>query len=61
MVVRFENKSQQYPRKTEQEPVTITVIDIQQRLKNIKIWTAPDPDMIHTHWLKKLACRFMNA
>ena len=38
----------------EQKPVTITVADVQQRIKNMKTWTAPGPDMIHTYWLKHL-------
>ena len=33
----------------EQKPVTITVADVQQRIKNMKNWTAPGPDMIHTY------------
>ena len=35
----------------EQKPVTITVADVQQQIKNMKSWTAPGPDMIHTYWL----------
>ena len=38
----------------EQKPVTITVADVQQQMKNMKSWTAPGPDMIHTYWLKHL-------
>ncbi|XP_055364306.1 uncharacterized protein LOC129604011 [Betta splendens] len=38
----------------EQNAVTITVADIQQRVSGMKNWTAPGPDMIHTYWLKKL-------
>ncbi|XP_078026514.1 uncharacterized protein LOC144464187 [Epinephelus lanceolatus] len=38
----------------EQEPVTISMADIQERVSKMKSWTAPDPDMIHTYWLKKL-------
>ena len=28
----------------EQDPVTITVVDIQQRISGMKNWTAPGPD-----------------
>ncbi|KAL4008504.1 hypothetical protein ACER0C_002356 [Sarotherodon galilaeus] len=38
----------------EQGPVTITVADIQERVSNMKSWTAPGPDMVHAYWLKKL-------
>ncbi|XP_051919952.1 uncharacterized protein LOC127599769 [Hippocampus zosterae] len=38
----------------EQNPVTITVADIQERISDMKNWTAPGPDMVHTYWLKKL-------
>lgn len=38
----------------EQESVTITAADIQQQVKNRKIWTTPGLDMTHTYWLKKL-------
>nr|XP_049581805.1 uncharacterized protein LOC125972245 [Syngnathus scovelli] len=38
----------------EQNPVTITVADIQRRVSGMKNWTAPGPDMIHSYWLKKL-------
>ncbi len=38
----------------EQEPVTISMADIQERVSKMKSWTAPGPDMIHTYWLKKL-------
>uniref|UniRef100_A0A7N8XHF5 Reverse transcriptase domain-containing protein n=1 Tax=Mastacembelus armatus TaxID=205130 RepID=A0A7N8XHF5_9TELE len=38
----------------EQEPVTIATADIRERVSNMKNWTAPGPDMIHTYWLKKL-------
>lgn len=38
----------------EQNPVTITVADIQGRVSGMKNWTAPGPDMIHAYWLKKL-------
>ncbi|XP_055361305.1 uncharacterized protein LOC129603548 [Betta splendens] len=38
----------------EQNPVTITVADIQHRVSGMKNWTAPGPDMIHAYWLKKL-------
>uniref|UniRef100_A0A3B3HW39 Reverse transcriptase domain-containing protein n=1 Tax=Oryzias latipes TaxID=8090 RepID=A0A3B3HW39_ORYLA len=38
----------------EQNPVTITVADIQERVSGMKNWTAPGPDMIHAYWLKKL-------
>ncbi|XP_051906082.1 uncharacterized protein LOC127590686 [Hippocampus zosterae] len=34
----------------EQNPVTITVADIQERVSDMKNWTAPG----HTYWLKKL-------
>ncbi|KAK7930440.1 hypothetical protein WMY93_006835 [Mugilogobius chulae] len=38
----------------EQNPVTITVTNIQERVSGMKNWTAPGPDMIHSYWLKKL-------
>ena len=38
----------------ELKAVTITVADVQHRIKNMKSWTAPGPDMIHTYWLKHL-------
>ena len=38
----------------EQEQLTITVVDIQERVSDVKSWTAPGLDMIHTYWLKKL-------
>ena len=34
----------------EQDPVTITMADIQERVSGMKSWTAPGPDMIHTYW-----------
>lgn len=42
---------------SEQAPVNITIADIQERVPNMKSWTAPGPDMIHTYWVKNLtAC-----
>ncbi|KAI3368084.1 hypothetical protein L3Q82_026902, partial [Scortum barcoo] len=38
----------------EQEPVTITAADIQEKVSSMKSWTAPGPDMTHTYWLRKL-------
>ena len=38
----------------EQEPVTITIADIRQRVSGMKSRTASGLDMIHTDWLKKL-------
>ena len=49
MVARLGKKPQESPR-----TVTITVADVQQQIKNMKSWTAPSPDMIHTYWLKHL-------
>lgn len=34
---------------------TITMADIRDKVSNMKSWTAPDPDMIHTYWLTKLS------
>ena len=38
----------------EQEPVTITMADIQEPVSITKSWAASGPDMTHKHWLKKL-------
>ncbi|TWW78234.1 hypothetical protein D4764_11G0003550 [Takifugu flavidus] len=38
----------------EQDPVVITLADIQTRVSKMKSWTAPGPDKILTYWLKKL-------
>ncbi|TWW59283.1 hypothetical protein D4764_06G0008130 [Takifugu flavidus] len=38
----------------EQDPVVITLADIQTIVSKMKSWTAPGPDNIHAYWLKKL-------
>ena len=38
----------------EQDPVNITMVDIQERVSGGKSWKASGPDMIHSYWLKKL-------
>lgn len=38
----------------EQGPITITVADVQESVSSMKSWTAPDPNMVHAYWLKKL-------
>ncbi|XP_078026439.1 uncharacterized protein LOC144464171 [Epinephelus lanceolatus] len=38
----------------EQEPVTISMADIQERVSKMESWTAPSPDMIHIYWLKEI-------
>lgn len=35
-------------------PVTITLVDIQERFCSIKNWTSLGHNMIHTYWLKNL-------
>ena len=43
-----------HSKQPEQNPVTITVTDIQERVSDMKNWKAPGPDMIQAYWLKKL-------
>ena len=38
----------------QQERLTISEEDLRSRVKRMKNWTAPGPDMIHAIWLKKL-------
>ncbi|XP_051935035.1 uncharacterized protein LOC127609236 [Hippocampus zosterae] len=44
----------------EQNPVIITVADIQERVSDMKNWTASGPDMVHTYWLK-YSCQLFGA
>lgn len=37
-----------------QEPVAITIVEIQKWVKNMKIWTTAVLDMIYMFWLKKI-------
>ena len=39
---------------TQQQLVTISEEDLRLRVTRIKNWTAPEPDMIHAYWLKRL-------
>lgn len=48
------NELRRNTQRPEQQPVTIDEDDLCQRVKRMKNWTAPGPDMIHAYWLKKL-------
>ncbi|XP_078020835.1 uncharacterized protein LOC144459905 [Epinephelus lanceolatus] len=42
----------------DQESLTITMADIQERVLGMKSWTTLGPDMIHTYWLKKVTALY---
>ena len=45
---------QDYSQDQEQENIRITEKDLKERVRKMKSWRAPGPDMVHGYWLKKL-------
>lgn len=49
LLVDLRAKHSNFP---EQDPLTIKVAEIHEKVSSMKSWTAPGSDMIHTYWLK---------